>query len=65
MFTVRTPPLAVPTPPEIFLQVSQWQKDIETKPPSTSNWTPRHWQLPRMYRAYRYAFRRRADVALP
>ena len=33
----------------------QWQKAIETKSPTTSNSTPRHWQLPRMSRAYRYA----------
>ena len=45
--SVRTPPLAVPTPPEIFLQVAQWQKDMLRKSSGTSNRTPPHWQLPR------------------
>src|SRR6266571_4893397 len=45
--SVGTPPLAVPTPPEIFLQVAQWQKDILRNSSGSSNRTPPHWQLPR------------------
>jgi hypothetical protein len=37
----------VPTPPESFLQVVQWQKVRGAKASGTSNRTPPHWQLPR------------------
>jgi hypothetical protein len=58
MFTssLWTRPFAVPTPPESFLQVVQWQKVRASKVSGTSNRTPPHWQLPRnaaMDRAYR------------
>src|SRR5256885_36479 len=42
-----TPPLTVPTPPEIFLQVAQWQKDMFRNSSGSSKRTPPHWQLPR------------------
>src|SRR5215211_2298314 len=45
--SLRTRPFAVPTPPESFLQVVQWQNDRGSKSSGTSNRTPPHWQLPR------------------
>ena len=44
--TVRTPPFAVPTPPEIFLQVVQWQNERVVNGSLTTKATPPHWQLP-------------------
>ena len=53
--SLRTRPFAVPTPPESFLQVVQWQKERGSKSSGTSNLTPLHWQLPlnATARAYR------------
>jgi hypothetical protein len=46
--SLRARPLAVPTPPESFYQVAQWQKARGAKWSGTSNRTPPHWQLPRI-----------------
>src|SRR5437588_275541 len=42
----RWRPLAVPTPPESFLHVVQWQKLMLTNSSGASNRTAPHWQLP-------------------
>src|SRR4029450_10794747 len=39
-------PFAVPTPPEIFLHVVQWQNESLLKGSLTTKATPPHWQLP-------------------
>ena len=44
--SVRTRAFAVPTPPEIFLQVVQWQNDRVVNGSLTMKATPPHWQLP-------------------
>jgi hypothetical protein len=36
----------VPTPPESFLQVAQWQNVRGSTSSGTSKRTPPHWQLP-------------------
>src|SRR5919204_448518 len=62
--SVRTRPFAVPTPPESFLQVAQWQKDMFSNSSGSSNRTPPHWQLPRSVataRAYLRPGRDRED----
>src|SRR4051794_28202570 len=43
--SLRVLPFAVPTPPESFLHVVQWQNVIFSKP-GTSNRTAPQWQLP-------------------
>lgn len=40
MASLRVRPFAVPTPPEIFLHVVQWQKPMRSNSSGTSNWTP-------------------------
>ena len=42
-----TRPLSVPVPPEIFLQVVQWQAETLSKAWLTSKHTPPHKQAPR------------------
>src|SRR6266516_1621194 len=44
----RARPLAVPTPPEIFLQLAQWHCDVRSNSPSTSKRTFPHRQRPFM-----------------
>jgi len=46
-WSLRIRPFAVPTPPESFLQVVQWQNVRASKSSGTSNRTLPHWQLPR------------------
>src|SRR5213079_2655871 len=63
--SVRTRPFAVPTPPESFLQVAQWQNTTAWNSSGSSNRTPPHWQLPcsvATTRAYRVGRRRSARV---
>ena len=43
----RVRPFAVPTPPEIFLQLVQWHCVTDSNGSVTSNRTPPHRQLPR------------------
>ncbi len=44
--SVRARPLAVPPPPEIFLQVAQWHALTSRNGTSTAIRTPPHWQVP-------------------